>query len=300
VSKDPAGGLTLLGVSNDGRGWYGTYTEKGGRLLRFVSRRAGQRHSLDFHLAQPCCVLFQYDSSRDRLYALTLRTVWNAGVPESAVITAWQLSSGHRIASLSITGLIAGTRIIAGSQVPVDRAIPGFALSPDGKTLAILDFADRRLDTIDALRLRWTRNPFVSGWGSGSETTLGPTTLPSPRLSGVEGYDINAQFSVDGKILYLEGTENNDHKTPFIFSEALATRVIDVAHSALRGAVWAPLTAPLRVGTDGTSVYTATFRSQGKRIAVVVQRRRYSNLSVVAERSIPSFATHYSLLDLSR
>jgi hypothetical protein len=294
VTKDVVTGLTLLGVSNDGQGWYGFSTTHGGRLVRFVSARAGLRHTLDFHLAQPCCVLFQYDGARDRLYALTLRTVWNAGVPESAVIAAWQLSSRQRIANLEITGLVAGTRI-DNSDVPVDRAIPSFTLSPDGRTLAILDFVDRRLDTIDALAMRWTRNPFVHGW-SGQEVTLGPTSMPSPRLTGVEGLDVDAQFSHDGKVLYLEGTENNDHKTPTIFPEALTTRAINVAHSTLSGAVSMPLVAPLRVGTDGSSVYTAVIKRAGPGVFVLLQRRRSSDLSLIAEHSITPFAASYQII----
>ncbi|MGH2442184.1 MAG: hypothetical protein ACRDFX_03350 [Chloroflexota bacterium] len=295
VRKDVVTGLTLLGVSNDGHGWYGFSTTRGGRLVRFVSARAGLRHTLDFHLAQPCCVLFQYDRARDRLYALTLRTVWNAGVPESAAITTWQLSSRQRIANLAITGLVAGTRIDH-SAVPVDRVIPSFTLSPDGRTLAILDFVDRRLDTIDALRLRWTRNPFVSGWGSSPDITLGPTTMPSSRLSGVEGLDIAAHFSLDGRTLYVEGTENNDHKTAVIFPESEPTRAIDVVHSTLRGVVSMTLVAPLKVGTDGSSVYTAVVKRAGPGVSVLVQRRRASNLSLIAEHSITPFAASYQIV----
>jgi hypothetical protein len=295
VRKDAVSGLTLLGVSNDGQGWYGVYTAQSGRVVQFVSARAGRRHALVFHLLQPCCVLFQYDSVRDRLYVLALRTVWNAGVPESSVITAWQVSSRQRVASLTITGLVGGTRINSTDVVPVDRAIPSFTLSPDGRTLAILDFADRSLDTIDALTMRWTRNPFVSGW-SGQEITLGPTSMPSPRLSGVEGFDIAAHFSLDGKVLYEEGTENNDHKKSTIFPEALTTRAINVAHSALRGAVSAPLVAPLRVGTDGSSVYTAVIRRDGAQVSVLVQRRRAADLSLIAEHTMTPFAKSYLLI----
>jgi hypothetical protein len=296
VRKDAVSGLTLLGVSNDGQGWYGVYTAQSGRVVHFVSARAGRRHALVFHLLQPCCVLFQYDSVRDRLYVLALRTVWNAGVPESSVITAWQVSSRQRVASLTITGLVGGTRINSTDVVPVDRAIPGFALSSDGRMLAVLDFANRRLDTIDALRLRWTRNPFVSGWGSGPEITLGPSSIPSPRLSGVEGFDIDAHFSLDGKVLYEEGTENNDHKKSTIFPEALTTRAINVSHSALRGAVSAPLVAPLRVGTDGSSVYTAVIRRAGAHVSVLVQRRRSADLSLIAEHTMTPFAKSYLLI----
>lgn len=295
VRKDVVTGLTLLGVSNDGQGWYGFSKTHGGHLVRFLSARNGLRHTLDFHLAQPCCVLFQYDGARDRLYSLMLRTVWNAGVPESAVITAWQLSSRQRIANLEITGLVAGTRI-DNSDVPVVRVIPTFTLSPDGRSLAILDFLDRRLDTIDPLAMRWTRNPFVHGW-NGQEVTLGPTSMPSPRLTGVEGLDVDAQFSHDGKVLYLEGTENNDHKTPTIFPEGVTTRAINVAHSTLGGAVSLPFVAPLRVGTDGSSVYTAVAkRAAGPGVSVLLQRRRSPDLSLIAEHSISPFAASYQII----
>jgi hypothetical protein len=136
----------------------------------------------------------------------------------------------------------------------------------------------------------------VSGWGSGPEYTLGPASMPSSRLSGVEGFDISAQFSLDGKVLYQEGTENNDHKTTTIFPESLTTRAIDVAHSALRGVVSAPLVAPLKVGTDGTSVYTAVRGPDGTHVAVLVQRRRSTDLSLITERTITPFGKSYLLI----
>jgi hypothetical protein len=303
VRTDSVSGLSLLGVSNDGQGWYGEQTSASGRVVQFVSSHQAVRHTLVFHLPQPCCLLLQYDPRRDRLYALPLQTAWGRN-PNSPVLTAWQVASRHRLGSLRTPlELIAGTWFTGPSPgttfaPQMHRIIPGFALSRDGRRIAILDFADNRLDTIDPLRVRVLGNPFIRG--STFESTSGRSPVPSPLLSGVsDGFAITAQFSPDGRTLYQQGFANLDLKCCGVTPESLLVQSIDVAQKRVRGVISTSFTAPVTVGTDGRSVYTVTTSNRGGKQISLVQRRNATNLVIAAQRSIVPFARQYALLDLS-
>jgi hypothetical protein len=303
VRTDSVSGMTLLGVSNDGQGWYGEQTSASGRVVQFVSAHRGVRHTLVFHLPQPCCLLLQYDPQRDRLYALPLQTAWGRN-PNSPVLTVWQVASGHRLGSLRTPlELVAGTWFTGPSPgttfaPQMHRIIPGFALTQDGRRMAIRDFADSRLDPIDPLRVRVLSNPSIRG--STFENTSGRSPRPSPLLAGVsDGFAITAQFSLDGRTLYQQGSANVDLKRGGVTSESLLVQSIDVAQQRVRGVISTPLTAPLTVGMDGRSVYTVATSNRGGKHVALMQRRDATNLAVIGQRSIVPFARQYVLLALS-
>lgn len=289
--------LTLMGVSDDGRTWYGERIVGTGRVVQFVRTDGRTRNTLTFRLAQACCVLLQYDPGRDRLYALPLGTAWGRN-PHPPTLSVWQVLRRRMIAAMRTPGdLLAGTWIDlpspSGSQLPptVHREIPGFALSPDGRVLVILDYVDSRLDMVDALRLRMIRNPLIHRFVA--ERTTGPISSADAALSGTEdGFDVGTRYSPNGRTLYQSGTGRELLKNNLSVSKSLVTYAIDARRQSVSGAVTSLLVAPLALDPRGTWAYTVVVK--GKWVAL--QRRDPATLAVRAQRLLLLRGASFQLL----
>jgi len=211
-----------------------------------------------------CCGQNLYDQARQRIYSLITahaddpRTA--SQVPE---LLAQDLQSGRTLGRLSLPDLHAGTwqtkRQVDGFAL-VRGWFPSFALSPDGRQIALVDGSTNQMTLIDAATLHIVRS-----------VTLAPKQRLLERLGfwlglipetayakGMEGVSLNAWYSPDGQFLYLTGTQGRVTKQNTFAWTPLGIRVVDlstgtVIASRFRGKAL----VETDMSPDGRSLYVA-------------------------------------------
>lgn len=181
-----------------------------------------------------CCGFDVYDVARQRLYTLSAATAGDAhSASQVPQLLTEDLRTGRQIGHLALPGLHAGswntTRQLDGA--PLMRAwTPGLALSPDGAHLAIVDPSSDQLTLIDTATLRVARTVTLHRAQSLPQR-LGAFLGLLPQIAyakGAEGVSLSAQYSPDGRLLYVTGTQGSVGKSGTFTWTQLGLRVVDV------------------------------------------------------------------------
>lgn len=205
-----------------------------------------------------------------RLYTLTSSDHINGCGPQwsySPTITAYDLSTGAKVYALRLKGVPAGNwrtnRTIGGIRVVADWT-PGFALSPDGSQLAVLDGQTDRLTILRATSLT------VAGTETLSRPTTGLQTIAAlvgliPDVAEAKGPQIGTtaqlQYTADGRSLIVTQWRLRPVKHHlYSRSEYLGMRLVDVAGGRIRA--WhhdwkTTQLVGLWVAPDGSAVYSS-------------------------------------------
>lgn len=290
----PAGTI-VDGIANDGSQLFGfSGTSCGDPLTWYVwNGHTGQLESKT-PLHQRSCVPTLYDPTTRRLYVLNQSQIAGTRIgPRTPAVIAYDTTSGKVAGRLPLSGVQAGTwwsgRVIKGYQVPEVNGL-GFALSPDGKDLAILDGSADRLLLIDAATLQITKT-----------VSLGPPVSPLARLLGwlgllpgvaeakmEQGVDSDVTFSPDGHRLYTTGDLLQVGRQGKMRVSSLPLRVIDTSSGTAIATGPAPL-APwdLQVAPDGSAIYTVgPARPTSNTCPCVLRRLDPATLQVEAQRAM--------------
>jgi hypothetical protein len=278
-------GLAPVGRGRSRHGvWYALATATG----RVV-------HQVDF--PSPDAWDTRYDAAGRRLYLLDMRPFdGRTHRPRTPLLRAYDVVSGHQVGVLALDGVLAGTGRTArqvGGQPIYAAWQPGFALSPDGRHLAVLDGNTDLLRLIDARSLTIVQTEGVTR-PRGALERLGAWlgVLPAVAFAkGGEGVVLDLHFAPDGHRLYALGTKGEIAQDGRLSMRRLGLRVIDVA----RGQIMAE--APqgwLGMPSDGQALYTLTGDDTGSRWTL--RRADPLTLQVLAQRTFDVYP-QVSILD---
>lgn len=244
-----------------------------------------------------CCWPSLLDPSGTRLYSLSApATGGRQEGPSPATVTAFDLTSGRETGRVELKGTRIGSWRPAGSSsTRFYQDTPGFALSPDGRTLAVVDGSRDVLTLLDAPSLKVRKTLSIArkaGW-------LERLGLASAAAEAKEmiGTTVEAQFSLDGRSLYVTGQRGSVEQGKYSL-KGLGVRLVDVATGtvlaqALDGQrFWWTLLSP-----DGSSYYTlGPVDPSGTSDGPVVMRRLDTRtLGLRAERGFPEYYQLYLL-----
>jgi DNA-binding beta-propeller fold protein YncE len=208
-----------------------------------------------------CCYDAQYDAATHRMYVLhTFPLDPKTHAPATPALEQVDLSTGRTISSLPLPGVMAGTGQIdpaSGTDMTFEQWVPGFALSPDGSHVAILDGNSNMLQLIDTGTMHVIRRVSLSEPESPLQHTadllgLSPTAAEAKQIQGVS---LQMQFSPDGNSLYVTGWQGSVTNGTYSFHQ-LGLRRIDVTTGTVTatafqdGQVWWTGIPP-----DGSAVY---------------------------------------------
>ncbi|MDQ2911639.1 MAG: hypothetical protein M3T56_00080 [Chloroflexota bacterium] len=242
-----------------------------------------------------------------RLYALLVQSDSNATGPRPVEVGAWDLRTGRELWRHGVPSLLAGDwgSGQAGSDGTVTRfgLVPGFALSPDGRQLAIV----RAFDCCVASGTLWLAN--TSGGEILSQRAYQRDASLLNRLFGssvaaakeVNQVVVNASFGADGRVLhvYAQSWQYDGGAEPYQY---LGMSALDVATPKVLGSdikmeqwwyqnkiLW------LRPSPDGRWVYVFLERTgNADPKGYVLRRLDARSLSVLAARAFDSF--RYSVI----
>jgi DNA-binding beta-propeller fold protein YncE len=165
---------------------------------------------------------------------------------------------------LSLPDLRAGswqTKRQVGGYPLVRGWSPGFALSPDGRQIALVDGSSNQLTLIDTATLHIVRSVSLVPRQSllerlGSWLGLLPQTA---EAKGMEGVSLYAWYSPDGRLLYLSGTRGRVTKKGTFAWTQLGLRVLDVdSGTILANRFHGKALVETDMSPDGTSLYVPT------------------------------------------
>jgi hypothetical protein len=166
-------------------------------------------------------------------------------------LIAYDLASSRPVASLVLKGVTYGSW---GDQ----SWNPGFALSPDGRQIAVYDDRKNALTLVDALRMKVLQTESLTRSQSVVDRLaewLGIEPTDAWAKGEEYGADLQMRFSPDGRMLYVTGNENLPHvlaATP----GPVGIRAIDVARHEITGEALtrSPL-AWVQPAPDGSALY---------------------------------------------
>jgi len=230
-----------------------------------------------------------------RLYRLDTGYARSPAALPPARIRVDDLTTGQEIGQISLPGMVAGqwpsNERVQGESVGVEDE-PGFALSPDGRQLAVVHPARDAVTLIDTRTLRIERTVEL-----GQATSLGqrlvrllPFWPQTAAAKGDEGTFRRAVFATDGRHLYVTGDRYTMVHGQMIV-QRLGLTVVDLA----RGTISKPVLASEAIvdilpAPDGRSIYAAGDREpgQGGVDHSAILRLDATTLKPFAERSFPN------------
>jgi len=302
--------FSVSGMSADGSqiyGWWPNDWRAATQTFYVVSGIDGHLlHQVDVR-KNGCCFDRIYDPAAGRLYLLDEPQV-SVGHdnPKTPVLTAIDVATGRLVGRIRFPGMLAGlwnirqavTRSTDGvSYNAYADFSPAFAISPDGRTLAIVDGASDEVFLIDARRLAVAR----------VETMTQPRDMLA-RLAGLlglsptaaeakefEGVLLNAYFSPDGSRLYVEGMQGRVQNRVWKLT-SLGIRAVDLNSGQITGWVYRNTRSYwMMPAPDGSAVYALRpSATQGDwKCPCHLQRLDPANLAVQAARVLdrPTFLT---------
>lgn len=202
----------------------------------------------------------QVSPSGDYVYLLLARYTTETFVtgPKVPILVKYDIRTGLQAGSLQLHGLVAGSwrtdRRVNGARVAEDWR-PAFALSPNGHTLAIVHANKSQITFLDADDMRVEHSVTLTHPKSLLQT-LGLVSLDADAKGNAEGADQYAQYSRDGKTLYLwsDTTRLNSKGRPSYTNsglEAVDPATGEVKATALKG----DQIVDLQESQDGRSLY---------------------------------------------
>lgn len=213
----PADPIVLNGVSADGAAAYGFAADArevdpcSAHTFYALSTRTGQVIS---HVAVPLSAQIQIDPYRRRLYTLTdvdQLSVCNGPRVRFPIVHAYDLDHGRLVVSRRLRSVFAGrwfTGQHVGGQPVMAVWEPAFALSPDGRSLAIVDGHDNALTVLDpsSLRTLAVRKLVVQPtMFEQLASFLGLMPETAEAKGQTTGAGLNAQYTADGRSLIVSG-----------------------------------------------------------------------------------------------
>jgi len=182
------------------------------------------------------------DPAGRRLYRPTFARGGRAAGPWALQLVAYDLTdaAGRELGRLTLPAVPAGiwyARVV--DQTPVQETLmPAIALSPDGKTIAVVHADTDALTLIDAGALRVERTVAVARPASRARRLFGWLGLaPQPaEAKFMNGRSLSAVFAADGRLLYVYGAEGTvGAATTDVSERGLGLRAIDPATGAIVG-----------------------------------------------------------------
>ncbi|PZR97752.1 MAG: hypothetical protein DLM70_18800, partial [Chloroflexi bacterium] len=234
-----------------------------------------------------------------RLYTLTMSDHINSCGPRwsySPTVTAYSLQTGKVVRAVRLKGVLAGrwetSHTINGDPIGGDWS-PGFALSPDGSQLAILDGHDDTLTLVGTRRLRMAATERVARPQSGLNAlvaTLGVRPDVVEAKGQWNGANFQMQYTADGHSLLVTGARlSPDSYHRYAASHNLGIQLIDVASGQIRA--WLndqKQVIGLWSAPDGGAMYSSvqTWSRAGGWL-ITLRRHDPATLQVRADRAFP-------------
>lgn len=235
--------FNISGMSADGSqiyGWWPADWQAAQQTFFVVSGTDGHLLYRVIVSQKGCCFDRIYDPAAGRLYLLDESQV-SAGHdnPRTPVLTAIDVATGHVVGRMKFPGMLAGVWHIRQGATGTDASAdfsPAATISPDGRTLAIVDGARDEIFLIDAHRLTVTRVETMTQPQTGLVRLAGWLgILPTPaEAKEFDGILLNAYFSPDGSRLYVSGMQGRVQNRVWTFTD-LGIRAVDLGSGQITG-----------------------------------------------------------------
>lgn len=292
VAFHPPVALTIEGLSTDGSQLFGYDASSDGRDADwYVLSTADGRTLRTFKVAGRCCGTALDDAATHRLYVLQSAVLGRPNqAPSPPTLVAYDLGSGREVARTTLIGVAAGSGMVsqAGTAPEMLSWDPGFALSPDGRQLAVLDGTSQTLLLISAGQLQIVRTEHVTPPSSlldhlGSLLGLLPEAALAKEWIGAT---IDLQFSPDGRSLYASGREGQvTHGTWSM--RGLGLERIDVASGQIAAQAlpnqWVP---NINIAPNGSALYTLSPSNPTGSSPNILRRLDSLTLQTTAQRQV--------------
>lgn len=238
------------------------------------------------------------DPTAVRLYRLLARSsVENSTRPSTPDLIAYDLASGRKVRTIRLDGLRAGMWRLKGDMDGEDLVMamwqPGFALSPDGSTIAIAHPERDVLTVIDARRMKVLRSVPLSRRQSLLERLgLAPGTAEAKSL---EGTSLQAQFSPDGRRLYVIGQESYVDKEGETHFKGRGLRIIDAQRGEIiKEAFKSEQLSSMKLSPDGSALYTFSgIATEDYQCPCALRRLDPATLKTSVERRLDDYRDLY-------
>lgn len=257
--------------------------------------RAGNgRVVADMNWKDPCCGPYLFWLSPDGRYMYRVLTALSGSPqpagPTTPVLVRYDLQAGREASRLRLTGVVAGIwpREGSASAHMSLQLIPGVALSPDGRTLAIVHADSERLSLVDLERWQMaSTRPLTRASSFWDRLSLRAVT--DVQAKEVEGPEWEAFFLPDGQTLVAWGRSMSGGSPATV--RGLGIRTIDVRSAGIRMEVPGGDDQLTQVvpAPDGSAIYAITEADQPTAPAddrlVVLRRLDPRTLAVTAART---------------
>jgi hypothetical protein len=209
---------------------------------------------------------------------------------------------GAEIARLTLPEVRAGwwwsERAINGQHIPA-HLMPGAALSPDRRELALAHADDDAVTMVDLEQLNVARTLAAQRPRTWAQTLAAQLGL-APRTAhakSMDGHTRGARFTPDGRRLLVWGAETRAEPSGGISERAAPLRLIDVAQGQLLGQVALEAGFPeILLAPDGRSLYVgsaprgrfapATPSPGQEKPGYVLRRLDATSFAVLAQREV--------------
>jgi hypothetical protein len=300
--------MDVFGISDDGSQLYGLLPQQGRSATWYIMDGKDGHVMSRTPVAQWGYAPILYDPPTHRLYVMNLSQATFNGHngPRTPSIVAYNTLAGRIVGRLTLTGVQAGswtTKRMVGGHPVVRMQQPGFALSPDGRMLAVLDGSRNVLLTIDAHSLTLERTVSLSQPQDLVER-LGEWLGLIPAIAQAKnfvGTNVDIHFSTDGRRLYetaFTGTLGAGNHYSYSYQ---GLRLIDVAGGQIVAqSLSGKSVSDVQPAPDGSAVYAISPAGGAAQNCLCVLRLDSTTLQIEAQRPIGPGASIFVAPDPAR
>jgi WD40 repeat protein len=182
-----------------------------------------------------CCAPSLVDAAHGQMYGSRIIAPQSSGYG-SLQLSAYDLASGKMTRSVDLKDVLTGYWNLDSSNANPETGgfSPGIALSPDGRSLAVLGANDDVLRLIDTSTFAVTQSHLLVN-GSTSSNFLGTIAgwlglAPTIALAKqIQGTFLSMRYSPDGNLLYVTGTKASIDSGGGVVWTGLGLRVVEAA-----------------------------------------------------------------------